>query len=456
MQDSHLKPQPQPMYDPLHHACPGPNRPQPNSYWHSHSQALWPSLSTRLPAQADIVVIGAGYTGLNAALELAERYQQQVLVLEANDIAWGCSSRNAGFAMPSTGRLGYAAWAKKAGESVARGIQREYAAAFERLERHLEACPQRLEQQLGGYLKIAHSDRAVALLRQQFAALNYYEPQTRWLDRAALAQLIRSPQAHAALHFPHSYGVNPLLLASSVARQAVAAGAQLFSHCPVQHWQQCGAGRHQLDTPLGTISAAKVIVASNGYTANHLHPSVHGRSLPVLSSVLVTRPLTASERAASGLTGEHLIMDTRALKYYFRLLPDGRLLFGGRGAIRGADADKAHYAQHLLAALARTLPQLAALCQQPPEYFWSGWVSVALDDYPRIYSPATTIYTSMGYCGAGVTFSQLAGARVAQLAMGERLPELPFYQSPLPQFPLPQLRRLGQWAYYQWARWQHQ
>jgi glycine/D-amino acid oxidase-like deaminating enzyme len=83
-------------------------------------------------------------------------------------------------------------------------------------------------------------------------------------------------------------------------------------------------------------------------------------------------------------------------------------------------------------------------------------VSVALDDYPRIYSPAQNVYSSMGYCGAGVTFSQLAGLRVAQLAMGEQLPELPFYQSPLPRFPLPQLRRLGQWAYYQWARWQHQ
>lgn len=443
------------MYDPLHHACPGPNRANPNSYWHHHSHLVWPTLSSNLPAQAEIVVIGAGYTGLNAALELAERYQQQVVVLEANDIAWGCSGRNAGFAMPSTGRLGYAAWAEKRGEAVARGIQREYAAAFERLERHRQACPQGLAQQLGGYLKIAHSSNAVALLRRQFAALEHYEPQTRWLDQAALAELICSPQAHAALHFPHSYGVNPLLLASSVARQAVAAGAQLFSHCPVQHWQQHHDGRHQLHTPLGTISANKVIVASNGYTPNHLHPSVHGRSLPVLSSVLVTRPLSAAERAATGLTGEHLVMDTRALKYYFRLLPDGRLLFGGRGAIRGKDADKPKYAQHLLDALAATFPQLTALSQQPAEYFWSGWVSVALDDYPRIYSPAKNIYTSQGYCGAGVTFSQLAGARVAQLAMGEVLPELPFYQSPLPRFPLPQLRRVGQWAYYQWARWQH-
>lgn len=444
------------MYDPLHDTCPGPHSAQPNSYWHAHTHTEWPAPTPKLPAQADIVVIGGGYTGLNAALELAERYQQQVVLLEANDLGWGCSSRNAGFAMPSTGRLGYAAWAKRCGEAVARGIQTEYAAAFSRLERHREACPQRLQQQSGGYLKIAHSANAVPLLRSQFAALNYYEPQTRWLDQAALSELIHSPQAFAALHFPHSYGVNPVLLASSVARQAAAAGAQLLSHCPVLHWHSLADGRQHLQTPQGDIVANKVIVASNGYTPNHLHPSIHGRSLPVLSSVLVTRPLSAAELAATGLTGEHLVMDTRALKYYFRLLPDQRLLFGGRGAIRGADADKPQYAEHLLAALTCTFPHLRDLASEPPSYFWSGWVSVALDDYPRIYSPAPTIFISMGYCGAGVTFTQLAGQRVAQLSMGERLPELPFYQSPLPRFPLPQLRRLGQWAYYQWARWQHQ
>src|SRR5690606_31882652 len=126
------------------------------------------------------------------------------------------------------------------------------------------------------------------------------------------------------------------------------------------------------------------------------------------------------------------------------------LLFGGRGAIRGVDADKPRYTRHLLAALAQTFPALQALSSEPPDYCWSGWVSVALDDYPRIYSPAAGIYTSMGYCGAGVTFTQLAGQRVAQLAMGETLPNLPFYNSALPKFPLPQLRRLGQWLYYQY------
>ncbi len=440
------------MYDPLHDACPGPGQPAAASYWQQHSQPHWPVTATELPDRADVVVIGAGYTGLNAALELSERYQQQVVILEANQPGWGCSTRNAGFAMPGTGRLGYAGWAKRFSTDVARGIRAEYQQAFARLERHLQACPQQAQVQRGGYLKIAHKPGAVAGLNQQYQQLRTFEPDTRWLERDELQQRVRSPQAFAAIHFPQSFGINPLLVAASVARQAVNAGSRLLADTPVINWQQQGS-EQLLHTPRGTIRADKVILATNGYTPNHLHQAVHGRSLPVLSSVLVTRPLTASERAATGLSPAELVMDTRLLKYYFRLLPDGRLLFGGRGAIHGMDADKPRYAQHLLQALAATFPPLSELAAEQPAYFWSGWISVALDDYPRIYSPAAGVYTSMGYCGAGLTFSQLAGARVAQLAMGEPLPALPFYQSPLPRFPLPGLRRLGQQAYYQYARW---
>lgn len=433
------------MYDPLHDSCPGPQQPPAPSYWQDHSHTSWPATAGPLPNYADVVIIGGGYTGLNAALELAERYQQQVVVLEANQLGWGCSSRNAGFAMPGTGRLGYATWAKRFGENTARGIQAEYQQAFARLARHQAACPEQLQTQPGGYLKIAHTVKAVAELQQQYQQLQRFEPGTRWLNKAQLQDEINSPHAHAAIHFPQSFGLNPLLLAASVARQADQAGAQLCSHTPVQHWHTDPQQQHHLSTPAGTIRCAKVIIASNGYSAQNLHPSVQGRTLPVLSSVVVTRPLTPTELATIKLTSQRLVMDTRALKYYFRLLPDQRLLFGGRGAITGKDADKPRYREHLLAALADTFSCLRGI---QAEYFWNGWVSVALDDYPRIYSPSPGVFTSMGYCGAGVTFTQLAGQRVAQLAMGAELPALPFYQSALPRFPFARFRRLGQRFYY--------
>lgn len=440
------------MYDPLVDNFPGSDHPHARSYWQAHTTAQLPTTATALPERADIVVIGAGYTGLNAALELAQRYQQHVVVLDANQLGWGCSTRNAGFAMPGTGRLSLADWQKRYGEATAHAIHREYCAGFDRLEQHLSACPRQLEVQRGGYLKIAHRLKAVPSLQQSLQHLQRFEADARWLDSAQIQQRVKTPQAFGAIHYPKSFGLNPLLLTASIARQCQAAGVTCVERAAVTQWEQSG-GLHRLHTTKGRISASKVVVATNGYTATQLHPSLQNRTLPVLSSVIATRPLRSEERQSIGLQGNELVMDTRVLKYYYRLLPDGRLLFGGRGAIRGKDAQHPRYARHLLEALGGTFPSLQRLAKTPVDYYWSGWISVALDNYPRIYSPATGIYTSMGYCGSGVTFTQLAGQRLAQLAMGERLPELPFYQSPLPKFPLPNLRRLGQWGFYQLARW---
>lgn len=440
------------MYDPLVHDFPSSQQPHVRSYWQAHTAVNFPNAATALPERADIVVIGAGYTGLNAALELAKHYQQNVVLVDANQLGWGCSTRNAGFAMPGTGRLSLADWQKRCGTATAQAIYNEYQAAFARLEAHLQACPQQLEVQRGGYLKIAHRLQAVPALQRSLEQLQQFEPDARWLDSSQTQQRVNTPQAYGAIHYPNSFGLNPLLLTASLARQCQQAGVTLVERAAVMHWER-HEQRHRLHTSKGKITAAKVVVATNGYTSNQLHPSLQGRTLPVLSSVIVTRPLTSDERRSIGLQGNELVMDTRVLKYYYRLLPDGRLLFGGRGAIRGKDAQHPRYARHLLEALAGTFPSLQALAKTPVDYYWSGWISVALDNYPRIYSPADSIYTSMGYCGSGLTFSQLAGQRLAQLTMGETLPELPFYQSPLAKFPLPSLRRLGQWGFYQLARW---
>ncbi|MDN7124387.1 FAD-binding oxidoreductase [Pseudidiomarina sp. 1APP75-32.1] len=440
------------MYDPLVDNCPGPAQPHARSYWQATTKTQLPKPSAILPERTNCIVIGAGYTGLNAALELAKRFGQKVVLIDANRIGWGCSTRNAGFAMPGTGRLGYGDWQKRLGDAGARAIQAEYQRGFDRLERHLELCPQQLQVQRGGYLKVAHQPSAVEGLRNSYQTLKEFDPNTRWLDSDAIQARIRSPQAHAAIHFPQSFGINPVLLTASIARQASEAGVTLVEDAPVQHWDKVG-GLHRLHTAKGRVCAPNIIIATNGYTPNHLHPSIHGRTLPVLSSVIVTRPLHAEERQAIGLSSSELVMDTRTLKYYYRLLPDGRLLFGGRGAIRGKDAGHPRYARHLLQALRGSFPALRELTSEPADYYWSGWVSVALDDYPRVYSPEEGVYTSMGYCGAGVTFTQIAGQRLAELVMGEELPPLPFYQSPLPEFPFPHFRRVGQWAFYQLARW---
>lgn len=436
------------MYDPLVDTQPGPNASYPPSYWAAQGMPNWPARSA-LPATADVIIIGAGYTGLNAAYELASRYQQDVVVVEANELAWGCSGRNAGFVMPATGRRSYQQWLKLTDLPTTQAIHAEQQLGISRVRQLIAAANRDCQQQTGGYLKLTHAPAPVQALTKQFELLQRLGDSAQLLtDREEIASFIQSPIARAALHYPQSFAVNPMQLAAATAELAQAAGAKLVTNACVNDWQSTTDG-HQLSTSAGTIRASKVIIASNGYTPNHLHPKIHGRALPVLSSIIVTQPLTPSQLSATGLSAKYQFMDTRALKYYFRLLPDGRLLFGGRGAIKGKDAQHPRYAGHLRQALLQTFPALAELSV---DYFWSGWISVALDDYPRIYEVAPNVYTSMGYCGAGVSFSSLAGQRLAELSMGKTLPALPFYQSGLPKFPLPGLRRLGQWLFYQWAQ----
>ncbi len=191
------------------------------------------------------------------------------------------------------------------------------------------------------------------------------------------------------------------------------------------------------------------IFATNGYTPKNLFPQLNNACLPVLSSVIVTQPLNAEQLEVSGLNHTQLVMDTRALKYYYRKLPDNRLLFGGRSAVHGKDATKPIYPARLLNALKACFPMLESLRY---DYHWSGWVAVSYDDLPRVCEAQPNVFTVLSLLWQWVSFSTLAGLRLAQLAMGHGLPALPLYQSSLRPFPLPGFRRIGQQAFYQWGR----
>ncbi|ALS97351.1 NAD(P)/FAD-dependent oxidoreductase [Lacimicrobium alkaliphilum] len=440
------------MYDPLTSSSPGIGEPYPQSYWASEIQAPAPNpLEGHI--NTPVAIIGAGYTGLSCAYHLAIEHNIPSIVLEANQIGWGCSGRNAGFVLNGTGRLSWPQIQKKWGEQTAARIYAEYRAGINTVSELIEQGNIDCDKSTGGYLKVAHKASLVNGLEQQAELLQkqFQDPVHFIHARTLQQQYLHSQEAYGALLFPYCFGVQPLKLAMGYASLAEAQGVSLCSHSPVRQWQN-QQGKHLLTTPGGTIKADRVVIATNGYTPRQFNGAVDNRHFPVLSSVIVTEPLTEQQLEACGLKPGLMVMDTRALKYYYRLLPDNRILFGGRGAIRGKDAGHLVYRQRLLNALLQSFPQLKGL---QAEHFWSGWVSVSLDDYPRICKADDTgsVYYSMGYCGSGVSFSTQAGKRLAQLVAGDHsLPDLPFFDSPLPKFPLASARRLGLWAFYHWGR----
>ena len=437
------------MYDPLVDAHIPIGNAKPDSFWAqstSNNTPLYPQLSTSI--ETDVAIIGGGYTGLSAAMHL-RKFGVNATVLEANQPGWGCSGRNGGFVLPGTGRLSVQQLTQKWGQTTAKAIYQDYLQSVESVNALIsEGIDCQATQ--GGYLKLAHKPELVKGLHAQAALLSKdYGDAVMPLDAQQIKEsYLAGMPSYGGVYYPKAFGINPWLLCQGLAAKADSLGANIFGNSGVVNCRY-SSGKHYIQTSAGEVVADKLILASNGYGTSNLHPNLSNRMFPVLSSILVTPPLSPSQLSAIGMHKGLMVMDTRALKYYFRLLPDNRLLFGGRGAIKGKNANSKHQQQKLLSGLIATFPQLSGI---GIEHFWSGWVSVSFDNYPRIYhNKEQNVLYSGGYCGSGLAFSIQAGERLAQLLCApEKLPKLPYWESPLKTFPFASLRRTALSGFYAW------
>ena len=436
------------MYDPLVDDSPPSTHILPDSFWATQTVATeYEPLNGE--HHTDVAIIGGGYTGLSCAMYLAEHYQVECTVIEANQPGWGCSGRNGGFVLPGSGRLSLEQMSNKWGITTAKAVYAEFSESVERVAGLINQgidC----DKIQGGYLKLAHQEALVKPLHKQARLLSQaYGDSIRPLNAADVERdFVAGVKAYGGVYYPDAFAINPLQFCQGLANCAEQKGATLFAHSPVLDIQKCD-NKHVIRTHKGNVIANTVIYATNGYGQRNLTSSLRDRMFPVISSIIVTEPLNKHQLAAIGMREGLMVMDTRALKYYYRILPDNRLLFGGRGAIKGARAKDTKYLDGLTQGLTQTFPRLKGItvCN-----FWSGWVSVSLDDYPRIYHDKDQgILYSGGYCGAGLAFSVQAGKRLAQLLKEpEKLPDLPYWQSPLRKFPFASLRRPALQAFYWW------
>jgi glycine/D-amino acid oxidase-like deaminating enzyme len=440
-----------PLFDPLTDADPGRNRAYAPTYWAATAGAA-PADDGPITADTDVdvAIIGSGFTGLAAALFLAEEHGIRATVLEANQLAWGCTSRNGGQGQCNSGRLYRSQWLARWGRDVALALDREIREGFECFRSLVARIP--CEAQDGGHLYIAHRPKKLAFLEAEAATMReVFGYDVRMLSAGEVReQYVDDRDSCGALHEPHGIGVHPLKLAYGYARLARAQGARIHTGTPVIGWSSRD-GQQYLRTPGGTVRARRVAIATGGYTTQTLSPWLADRYLPVLSNSIVTRPLTSAELEATQFRTHEVITDTRTLRYYYRLLPDKRVQIGSRSSITGRDAAARRHLEVLLRGLHRKFPALNGI---DIDYSWWGWVDVSHDLMPRIVQPdpGQGVFYSLGYGGNGVASSAHAGRRLAQLVAGRGadVPRLPIYDSPLPGHPLAAFRRLGQALLYRW------
>jgi taurine dehydrogenase large subunit len=442
-------------YDPLTAPSPGIGLDHMQSYWTATVGAMEADDGVLDAAvDTDVAIIGGGYTGLSCAYHLARECGIRAIVLEANRPAWGCSGRNGGFARAAIGRHSYGRMIELWGRDVARRIFGEALAAVDNVRDMMREGAIACDAIEAGHLKIAHRPgRAAALAREAELLQREFEYPAEFLDAHEVReQHIDGPESHGALRFPDAIAVHPLKLALGVLRMARAAGARVHSGSPVLSWDRQG-GAHILRTPRSRVTARHVVLATNGYTPEHLHQCVRAATLPVLSHVIVTRPMTPGEKRDSGFVTGHVLTDTRNLLYYWRRLPDDRILFGGRGRIVETAAGQHAQREALLRALKAKLPALRAL---QVDHDWWGWVCLTADFMPHVHRTQDdpSVSYAIGYQGSGVSYALYAGKLLAR-AIGESPRDSA--SSPvnirLPRFPVPALRRAGQRAMYLWYRY---
>lgn len=441
-------------FDPLLSKEPCFNADYPDSYWQSTAASNQQEQILTKDTHTDVLIIGSGYAGMSCAYHLSKHFNIWPTLIEANDIAWGASGRNAGFVLPLSGRLGYSDLVKRFGMDATQFMHKEFLAGVELVESLEKATDFGFDRQPNGYIKIAHRPKYYDQLQRQadYLAKNFnYQVEPLSIEKFR-DNYVNHHDAFGALRYECGFGINPFKLALSYRHLLQQLNVPVYINTPALSIVKKPNHVFEITTPNASITAEKVVICTNGYSTRGLSASIENRLLPVQTSILVTRPLTATEIENSGFNTHQVMMDTRALKYYYRLLPDNRILFGGRGAISGKQANDPIYHQRLLHALKQSFPALKAVTM---DYKWQGWISVALDEIPHIYGDNDTgVYYSAGYCGAGVSFSSLAGKRLAEKVAGCTADhhQSPILSTPLPKFPLAKFRRVGQWGYYQFGR----
>ena len=391
----------------------------------------------------DIAIIGGGYTGLSCALHLARDIGADVRLLEAGPLGWGASGRNGGFCtLPPMG-LSYEGLIARYGEAEAKRfiVSQLEAISFVRDFAHSENLD--ISPQGEGELHVAHAPSRYSELEQERDLLSRtFGLAARLIPREEVAaEWYDSREQFGALHMPVGFGLHPLRFARGLAAAAARAGAKLHGRSPVIRWEREGAS-HRLVTPTGTIRASRVVVATNGFTRPPVPAAIADNVIPVMSNIIVTRPLTDSELATQNWRTETPCANTRNLLFYYRLLPDRRFLFGARGDLTGKPEDGARMRRFMERRLAEVFPGWAHV---EITHSWRGFVCMAARLTPSIGAlpDDKSVFFALGYHGNGVAAAPWAGRLLAQLIGGKaEFRDIPApMRGPPRSIPFPALRR---------------
>jgi glycine/D-amino acid oxidase-like deaminating enzyme len=402
----------------------------PPSLWLDTAQPMRACAPLAANQHTQVAIVGAGFTGLSAALHLAEA-GRSACVLEAVQPGWGASGRNGGQVNPGW-KLLPDDIEKIHGREPGRRIVSMAGGAcdlvFDLIEKHGIAC----DAVRPGYVQGAESKRGIALLESWVRQWSARGAPVSLLSRREAVELLGTEAYLGAMLDRRGGNIQPLRYLRGLCQAAMAAGVPVYGDSPALCLRRQGSA-WKLETADATLTAEQVLICTNGYTGT-LWPGLKTAVVPVPSFVAASEPLDF-KRLAGILPGRHAVSETRRVQVYYRTDAGGRFVIGGRGHL--FDAAEMGDIRHVHAEARRLFPALADV-KWP--YHWGGYTAMTLSHAPKLMQLSPGLLAGMGYNGRGIAMATMMGKQMA-IAIAGRAPDMPV--EPMTRIPFHSLRQAG-------------
>ncbi|PVA10533.1 FAD-dependent oxidoreductase [Pelagivirga sediminicola] len=417
-----------------------------SNYWLDTAGPAPTDEGRAMPAKVDVAVVGAGYTGLAAALSLA-RAGRSVAVFDAEAVGFGASSRNGGMVGPGLHKLGIGGLVRTYGEERAIAILGEGLKALDHLEGFVAEEGIDCDLAMTGRFRGA---RTAAQYEASGRECDWLQAKiglpTHHVSRADQRSEIGSDFYRGGVVYERDGGVNPRKLLLGLAARAAEAGVQIIAPCAVTGLQRDGSV-HTVQTARGAVEAREVVLATNGYS-DARSAALSRRVVPLETGACAVGPLSPEQMAELTPKGR-MHGETGRVFMWYRPTPDGRsFIFGGRFGAGGMGLEARRRA--FRRAICRVFPQLETA---PISHVWSGQIAYTADHSPHL-GQHDDVWMAGGYCGSGVTRSLYFGSKLARRMLGQADADTAFDTLPFKPVPLRPLAPLAAGMLVRWYQMQ--
>ncbi|MAO86716.1 MAG: FAD-dependent oxidoreductase [Candidatus Marinimicrobia bacterium] len=362
--------------------------------------------------ETDVAIVGSGYTGLCAARVL-KKNGASVTVLDRNTIGWGASSRNGGMATPGL-KQGIQKIYKMYGSELAHEFWNSSVDAIDLIDAIVNEHSIDCDWERNGHASLATKPSHAPRLKEYGSWLEKeFGHSQRYIPKNQIRDEIGSDAYYGALTDDISGGLHPSKYVFGLATAVANLGVQLCENTEVTKIEKNDSNNFRLISSKGDIIAKKIIIATNGYT-NRLVPKLKPLIFPVGSYIVVTEPLTKELQNIIS-PKKRMYYDSKWFLNYFRLTPDGRMLWGGRNDL-STDLDLDESAIILSKELYTIFPDLAGI---PITNTWTGKLGITFDLMPHI-GQTNGIYYAFGYGGHGLSIATYLGTEIGLLLSGKK------------------------------------